>query len=413
MLSGLSFVAGAAHAAQPPDSVASDANFNTAMGINALYYLYPPNGCSGDPCVPLSFGNTAAGAYALQLTTQGSLDTGIGAFALGSNTTGSFNTAIGSSALTSNTTGEQNTAVGVSSLYYNTTGYANTAVGDVSLFYNTTGYDNTVVGANSLLENTTGFSNSAFGWSALVLNTTGQNNTAFGASALYSNTTGRGNAAQGANALYSNTTGIRNLAVGNNALFGNVSGNENIALGFNAGSNITTGSSNIEIGTSGTASDDGTIQLGVQGTQTSATIAGIYGTTITGSAVYVTPSGQLGVLASSERFKTDVNAMGSASNKLDELRPVSFKLKNDPHGTVQYGLIAEEVAKVYPELVIRGADGRIDGVRYEELAPLLLNLVQRQQAEIAEQQQRYAAQAEQIAALTAAVEGLKHSPRSR
>jgi hypothetical protein len=429
--SAFSFLAGAAHAAQPTDVVTSDANDNTAMGLNALYYLYAPAaGCTGDPCIALSFANTAAGAYALQVTNQGSLDTGFGAFALGSNTTGSLNTAVGVSALGGNTAGEQNTAVGVSALYTNTTGEQNTAVGtsslfanttgndntavgEISLFNNTTGYDNTSVGDASLVANTTGFSNSALGWYALSSNTTGQNNTAFGASALFSNTTGKGNAAQGANALYSNTTGIRNLAVGNNALVGNVSGSYNLALGFNAGSNVTTGSNNIEIGTAGTASDNDTIQIGVQGTQTSTTIAGIYGTTLTGSAVYVTPSGQLGVLASSERFKTDVQGMGSASDKIEELRPVTFKLKNDPRGTVQYGLIAEEVAKVYPELVIRGADGRIDGVRYEELAPLLLNLVKRQQAEITEQQQRYAAQAEQIAALSAAVEELKHSPRSR
>jgi trimeric autotransporter adhesin len=104
----------------------------------------------------------------------------------------------------------------------------------------------------------------------------------------------------------------------------------------------------------------------------SAYVAGVATTTVTGSAVYVTPSGQLGVLASSERFKTDVESMGAASEKLARLRPVTFKLKTDPDGTTQYGLIAEGVAKVYPELVIHGADGRINGVRYEELAPMLL-----------------------------------------
>jgi hypothetical protein len=292
-----------------------------------------------------------------------------------------------------------NTTTGANALPFSTTGVGNTAIGAFSLSSNTSANDNTAVGYQALYTNTTGSSNTAAGSAALQANSAGANNTAFGSSALYSNTTGRGNAAQGANALYSNTTGIRNLAVGNNALFGNVSGNENIALGFNAGSNITTGSSNIEIGTSGTASDDGTIQLGVQGTQTSATIAGIYGTTITGSAVYVTPSGQLGVLASSERFKTDVQAMGSTSNKLEELRPVTFKLKADPEGATQYGLIAEEVAKVYPELVVRGADGRVDGVRYEELAPMLLNVVQQQQTTLAIQAQQIAEMQRQLAQL--------------
>jgi len=113
-------------------------------------------------------------------------------------------------------------------------------------------------------------------------------------SALYLNTTGKGNAAQGSYALYHNTTGIRNLGIGSNALFDNSTGSYNIALGFNAGYNVANGSNNIEIGSSGTAGDDGTIQIGVQGTQTQTTIAGIYGTPVTGSPVYVTATGQLG-----------------------------------------------------------------------------------------------------------------------
>jgi hypothetical protein len=253
----------------------------------------------------------------------------------------------------------------------------------------TTGIGNTADGAFSLSSSTSANYNTATGYAALQADSTGNNNTAFGANALYSNTVGKGNEAQGVNALYSNTTGIRNLGIGSNALYSNSSGSYNIALGYNAGYNVTTGSNNIEIGVPGTAGDNNTIQIGVQGTQTSTTIAGIYGTTITGSAVYVTPSGKLGVLASSERFKTEVEGMGTASEKLAQLRPVTFKLKTDPQGTTQYGLIAEEVAKVYPELVIRGADGRIDGVRYEELAPMLLNALQKQQAKLA-------AQAEQI-----------------
>jgi hypothetical protein len=228
--------------------------------------------------------------------------------------------------------------------------------------------------------------NTIAGSSALQSSTGGPNNTALGYQALFSNTVGKGNAAQGVNALYSNTTGIRNIGIGSNALYDNVSGSYNIALGFDAGYNVTTGSNNIEIGSSGTAGDNGTIQIGVQGTQTSTTIAGIFGTTLTGSAVYVTATGQLGVLASSERFKTHVETMHDASDKLAQLRPVTFKLKADSKGTVQYGLIAEEVAHVYPELVIRDADGNISGVRYEELPPMLLNEVQQQQGKLHMQQ---------------------------
>lgn len=143
---------------------------------------------------------------------------------------------------------------------------------------------------------------------------------------------------------------------------------------------MTSGSNNIEIGSQGASSDNGTIRIGTS--QTAAYIAGIENTKVTGAAVYVTSSGQLGVLASSERYKTAVVPMGAKTDKLGQLRPVSFRLKTDPKGTVQYGLIAEEVNKVYPELVIRDDAGNIQGVRYEELAPMLLNEVQKQAAEI-------------------------------
>jgi hypothetical protein len=289
-----------------------------------------------------------------------------------------------------------NTATGANALAPATTGIGNTADGAYSLFANTSANYNTAVGYQTLYSNTTGLSNTASGATALQANSTGSNNTAFGVGALYSNTTGKGNAAQGSYALYNNTVGIRNLGVGNDALYDNVSGSNNIGIGYNAGFNVTTGSNNIEIGAQGTSSDNNTIQIGAQGTQASTTIAGIFGTTVTGSAVYVTSSGQLGVLASSERFKTDVATMGEASEKLAQLRPVTFKLKSDPQSTTQYGLIAEEVAKVYPELVIRNADGRIDGVRYEELAPMLLNVVQQQRAELAGQAKEIEAMRQQL-----------------
>ena len=111
---------------------------------------------------------------------------------------------------------------------------------------------------------------------------------------------------------------------------------------------------------------------------------------MTGAAVYVTAAGQLGVLASSERYKTQVASMGSSTAKLKHLRPVTFHLRSDPQAGVQYGLIAEEVAKVYPELVIRGDKGQIEGVRYEELTPMLLNEIQRQQAQLRDMQQQLA-----------------------
>jgi Chaperone of endosialidase len=381
----LAIVADSSRAAQPPDVVDSDSNQNTAMGSFAL-------GTMSSSAVD----NTAAGYAALYLNTTGSFNTAFGDFALENNTISNGNTGLGYVALNLNTTGSSNTAVGSGALQSNTEGSSNTAVGNTALSSNTTGIDNTASGFQALYSNTTGTFNTAVGTTALFANTTGANNTAFGYQALVSNASGKGNAAQGVNALYSNTTGIRNLGIGSNALYTNSTGSYNIALGFDAGYNVVNGSNNIEIGAMGTAGDNGSIQIGAQGTQTSATIAGIYGTTITGSAVYVTPTGQLGVLASSERFKTDVEAMGAASEKLARLRPVTFKLKTDAKGTMQYGLIAEEVAKVYPELVIRGTDGRIDGVRYEELAPMLLNMVQRQQAKLAAQEERSVSLAKQM-----------------
>jgi endosialidase-like protein len=286
---------------------------------------------------------------------------------------------------------------------------ASLGIGDEALgqcFACSDGNNNTSVGTGAISNPNGASFNTAVGSGALR-NTNGPNNTAVGYLALASNSSGKGNAAQGVNALYNNTTGIRNIGIGSNALYTNSTGSYNIALGFDAGYNVTTGSNNIEIGTSGTESDNNTIQIGAQGTQTFAAIAGIYGTPVSGSAVYVTSTGQLGVQASSERFKTDIAPMPELSAKLAQLRPVTFHYKTDAKGIRQYGLIAEEVAKVYPELVIRDDSGKIQGVHYEELAPMLLNEVQRQQrinvAQAAEirslrhnQESQFAAQTEQI-----------------
>jgi len=171
----------------------------------------------------------------------------------------------------------------------------------------------------------------------------------------------------------------------------------NIGIGANAGYAVT-GSNNIDIGSTGSAGESGVIRIGGP-SQTAVHIAGITSTHLTGSPVYVSASGQLGVLPSSERYKTEIASMGGSTQKLHELRPVSFHLKSDPKGAVQYGLIAEEVAKVFPELVIRDDAGTIQGIRYDELAPMLLNEVQQQQQKIAAQDQRAAAQDAEISQL--------------
>ena len=226
--------------------------------------------------------------------------------------------------------------------------------------------------------------NTVSGFEALYSNTNGNSNTAAGDLALYYNTSGYHNTASGSNSLFSNTTGVGNVAFGLEALYSNTSGSNNIAVGTNAGYYLTQGSNDIDIGNQAVAGESATVRIGAAGSQTATYIAGIENAKVTGSAVYVTASGQLGVLASSERYKTAIAPMGASTEKLQELRPVSFHLKADPKGALQYGLIAEEVAKVYPELVIRDGAGKIDGVRYDELAPMLLNEVQSMQWEIAE-----------------------------
>jgi hypothetical protein len=274
------------------------------------------------------------------------------------------------------------------------------------------GNGNTGMGTSALLKLTTGTLNTASGYNALYSNTTGNENTASGIQALYSNTTGSSNAASGVNALYYNTTGSYNTASGRGALQSNTTGSNNIAEGYLAGYYLTTGSNNIDIGSFGVAAESGTIRIGRTSIQTATYIAGIYNVPLSGNAVVVTSTGQLGVAAvSSERFKTAIAPMGSNTSKLGQLRPVTFHLKTDPKGALQYGLIAEEVAKVYPDLVIRNESGRIDGVRYDELAPMLLNEVQQQQRRIAAQAAKNVAQNEHIAAQAAEIRQLKQQQK--
>jgi hypothetical protein len=265
--------------------------------------------------------------------------------------------------------------------------------------------------------NTTGTDNTAFGVAALQHNTTGADNTASGFQALLDNTTGAKNLADGADALSKNTVGNDNTAIGVAALGSNTSGSNNIGVGNHGGSGLTTGSNNIDIGNPGLAPDSGTIRIGTAGTNKTAYIAGIENAKVTGAAVYVTASGQLGVLASSERYKTAIAPLRAGTEKLERLRPVSFHLKSDPTGAVQYGLIAEEVEKVYPELVIRDAAGRIQGVRYDELAPLLLTEVQSLRQAVGRQRADYHALEQEVArirqmneSLQAAVTQLRAAP---
>lgn len=281
-------------------------------------------------------------------------------------------------------------------------GCHNTASGAESLTADTSGSYNSATGFASLTGNRTGDNNTGLGAASLYSNTSGSDNTASGYEALYGNESGNNNAAFGASALGQNRSGVGNTAIGTGALAENV-GSYNTALGYAAGHALSSGTDNVDIANVGVAGESHTLRLGTEGTYGAigpgivrTYIAGISNSKVTGAAVYITSSGQLGVLASSERYKTNIEPMGTATERLAKLRPVSFRLKSDPRGTVQYGLIAEEVATVYPELVIRGDDGQIDGVRYEELAPMLLNEVQQQNERLVAQASQLAAQKAQL-----------------
>jgi hypothetical protein len=319
-------------------------------------------------------GNTAEGQRALLSLTTGGFNTAVGFLSLGSGTTNSFNTAIGAGALLANTA-NQNTATGAGALLSNTTGVNNTANGAFALFSNTTGSANTANGLQALFSNTTGYLNVADGVQALAANTTGTDNTATGFDALGLNTTGSNNTANGDRALQLNTAGGNNTASGLAALSQNTIGNGNIGLGINGGAALTTGDNNIDIANVGVAGESNTIRVGTG--QTATYIAGISGVNQgTAAAVFInTTTGQLGTAppSSSRRFKKEMKPMDKASEAIMALKPVTFHYKSDKTGTPQFGLIAEEVAEVNPDLVVRDENGEIYTVRYDAVNAMLLN----------------------------------------
>ena len=336
---------------------------NTAEGQDALFSL--TNGVN----------NTAVGFDALYFNTGGSFNTATGFAALFRNTTGSYNAAAGLNALYSNTTGSNNTANGAQALFKNTTGSSNTADGVNALYYNTTGIQNTANGASALKFNTTGGGNTASGYQALLHNTTGSNNTADGLAALYHDGTGSNNTVIGTAALYNSMGGDDNTAIGSGALLLLAFGSNNIALGAGAGGGLRLSDNNIFIGNGGDFFDySDTIRIGASQTRTF--VAGIRGVT-TGNtdaiAVVIDSAGQLGTVSSSRRFKKEIKTMDKASEAILALKPVTFHYKSDTKDTPQFGLIAEEVANVNPDLVVRDRNGEIYTVRYEAVNAMLLN----------------------------------------
>jgi len=319
------------------------------------------------------------------------------------------NTAEGCNALLSLTTGTFNTAVGFDSLLSNTDANFNTGVGAGTLLLNTEG-ENTATGAGALLSNTNGSQNTANGAFALFSNDTGAGNTAVGNRALFRNTVGAYNVAVGDLALFSLTKPVagnvdNNVAIGTGALANVTAGSFNIAIGFNAGVNLTSGGQNIYIGTDGFPTESSTIRIG--SAQTATYIAAINGQTASGgAAVYVNSDGKLGTSPSAVRFKDNIKSMDKASEAILALNPVTFCYKKefDPKGIPQFGLIAEEVEKVNPDLVVRDKEGKPYSVRYDQVNAMLLNEFLKEHRRVQEQGAIIARQQKQIDALTAGLQ---------
>jgi Chaperone of endosialidase len=387
-----------------------------AIPWSAQAVVPAPDG--GDPN-----GNTAEGDFALQNLTTGTFNTALGVGALFSNTAGLQNTATGAGALFNNT-GNNNTANGAGALLGNTIGFANTANGSLALLSNTKGVNNTANGAFALQNNIDGADNTANGVDALFLNTTGSDNTAKGLGALFSNTEGNSNTATGASALFSNTTGDLNTAIGSQALFNNTLGDrntaigpgalflnfnasDNIALGFHAGSALTTGDHNIDIGNVGVADEANTIRIGSG--QTAAFIAGISGANVAGGdPVFILSNGKLGTVnpPSSARFKEEIKPMNQASEVILALKPVTFRYKKefDAARIPQFGLVAEEVEKVNPDLVKRDREGKVQTVRYEAVNAMLLNEFLKEHRKVEEQGVTIARLQKQVKTLSAGLQ---------
>lgn len=286
-----------------------------------------------------------------------------------------FTTAEGTNALKNLTTGAANTATGWYSLFTNSTASFNTGLGAGTLALNNTD-SNTAVGTAALLLNTTGTENVAVGTATLVNNDSGSDNNAVGAFALQNNDGGSFNNALGRNALSFNVNGSDNTALGDEALKFNT-GNQNTALGSGAGFFQDTGDNNIYIGSgvAGVAGESNTIHIG-NSSNTDTYISGISGQTAAGGvAVFVNSDGKLGTLTSAKRFKDDIQPMDKASEAILALKPVTFRYKKeiDPKGIPQFGLVAEDVDKVNPDLVARDSNGNISSVRYEQVNAMLLN----------------------------------------
>jgi trimeric autotransporter adhesin len=355
----------------------------------------PGNTAVGDQVLVSNTGdsNTGTGFRALFGNTTGVGNTAAGAEALENNGTGGYNDAVGAFALSSNIDGSFNNAFGNTALSLNIHASENTAIGDLALANNdSTGNGkaqfNTAVGAQALLTNTDGDSNNAVGWYALGFNTTGASNQAIGVSALLNN-----------------DTGSNNIAIGDTALSENLTGSFNTVIGYFAGASVE-GNDNIYIGATsadGVTGESSTIRIGDPAFVTACYVAGISGQITSGGVqVFITGEGKLGTLTSSARFKDDIKPMANASESILGLNPVTFRYKKeiDSGGAAQFGLVAEDVEKVNPDLVVRDKEGKPYSVRYDQVNAMLLNEFLKAHRQMEQQEAMIARQQKQIEALT-------------
>ena len=327
-----------------------------------------------------SGGNTAEGQNALLALTTGTYNTAVGLYSILGNQEGQFNTGVGAGTLLANTA-HQNTAIGAGALLSNITGVKNTANGTFALFNNITGSSNTASGVAALFSNTEGFNNTAIGYNALLSSTTAGDNVAVGTTTLFSNTTGEFNVAVGDQALRDNVTGDSNTAIGDEAGF-NITGSGNVCVG--AGVNGVAGESNIT------------------------RIRNVYESAATERAVYVTSDNRIGTLSSSRRYKEQIKPMENASEAIHSLRPVTFRYKKeiDAARSLCFGLIAEEVAQINPNLVTSDREGKPETVRYEAINAMLLNEFLKEHRKVEEQEATIAELKSAIARQEKATENL-------
>jgi Chaperone of endosialidase len=357
--------------------------------------------------------NTAVGEQALFSPTSGLRNTAAGVVALSQVSAGSDNTAVGFQAAGIMSSSSFNTAVGSRALSVSNGGNENTAVGSHALLLLGAGSRNTAVGSSALGQSGTGSGNTALGWSTLSSLLNGDGNIAIGEGAMFSSITAGGNVAIGYHTLLGATDSSSNVAIGTGAFQNLVSGNYNIAIGLGAGGSTNSGFSNIYLGNPGINGENRTVRLGSGTDHTRMFLAAVRGTTTgqnNGVAVIIDGNGQLGTISSSRRTKEDIADLGAIGLAVQRLRPVQFRYIapfDDGTKPIQYGLIAEEVEQVLPELVAYNGAGQPETVKYQVLPTLLISEVQRLERERAAVTARLDAQSEEIAALRRIVDQLR------